>query len=82
MQKNVVEQNYWDRYSGFDKDANNIGDTPHQIYQHADQLWHYNCKVKFFYASPIMTMLNFLSELAPFIEPILLIEDTKPLVHQ
>ena len=78
---NVVEFNYWDRYSGFDKDGDNIGDSSHQIYQHADQLWHYNRKVKFFYGSPIMTLLNFLTELAPFIDPVLLLEDTKPLVH-
>ena len=79
--RNVVEFNYWDRYSGFDKNGDNIGDRAHQIYQHADQLWHYNHKVKFFYGSPLMTLLNFLSELAPFIEPVLLIEDTKPLVN-
>ncbi len=81
-QKNIVEYNYWDRYSGFDKDGDNVGDSSHQIYQHADQLWHYNRKVKFFYGAPLMTMLNFLSELAPFVEPVLLIEDTKPLVYE
>ncbi|MEN8147990.1 MAG: hypothetical protein ABFR02_10285 [Campylobacterota bacterium] len=26
--RNVVEQNYWDRYSGFDKNGDNIGDRP------------------------------------------------------
>ena len=81
-QKNIVAYNYWDRYSGFDKDGDNIGDSSHQIYQHADQLWHYNNKVKFFYGSPLMTLLNFLSELAPFVEPVLLIEDTKPLIYE
>ncbi len=80
--RNHVEKNYWDRYSGFDRDGDNIGDTPYKIYQHADRLWHYNHKVKFFYGAPLMSMLNFLSELAPFVEPVLLLEDTKPLAYE
>ena len=80
--KNKVEYNYWDRYAGFDKDKNNIGDTSHKVYQYADQLWHYNHNVKFFYASPIMTLMNFLANIAPFIEPSMLFEDTKPLLHK
>ncbi len=76
---NVVEYNYWDRYEGFDEDGDGIGDSPFKVYQYADQLWHYNHKVKFFYASPVMTLLNFLSHLAPFIEPNLIMEDTKPI---
>ena len=75
---NIVEYNYWDRYMGFDRDNDNIGDTPHKVYQYADQLWHYNNKVKFFYGSPIMSLLNFLANLAPFIEPNLIMEDSKP----
>ena len=75
---NIVEYNYWDRYTGFDKNSDNIGDNSHQIYQYADQLWHYNNKVKFFYGSPIMSLMNFLSNLAPFIEPNLIMEDKKP----
>ena len=78
---NIVEYNYWDRYVGFDRDGDNIGDSPHEIYQYADQLWHYNHKVKFFYASPIMSMLNFIANLAPFIEPNLLLIDAKPIVE-
>ena len=77
---NVVEYNYWDRYAGFDTDANNIGDSSFVIYQYADRLWHYNNKVKFFYGAPIMSMLDFLAQVAPFIEPIMLLEDSKPLV--
>ena len=75
---NIVEYNYWDRYAGFDRDNDNVGDNSHQIYQYADQLWHYNNKVKFFYGSPIMSLMNFLSNLAPFVEPNLLLEDSKP----
>ncbi len=77
---NVVEYNYWDRYSGFDRDGDNIGDSPYTIYQYADQLWHHNHRVKFFYASPIMSMLNFLARIAPFVEPNLLLVDAKPIV--
>lgn len=76
---NVVEYNYWDRYEGFDKNGDGIGDNPFKVYQYADQLWHYNHKVKFFYASPVMTLLNFLSHLAPFIEPNLIMKDKKPI---
>ncbi|MEN4046657.1 nitrous oxide reductase family maturation protein NosD [Sulfurimonas sp. NWX367] len=76
---NIVEYNYWDRYEGFDTNNDGIGDKPFKVYQYADQLWHYNHKVKFFYASPVMSMLNFLSHLAPFIEPNLIMEDKKPI---
>ncbi|NOR56942.1 MAG: nitrous oxide reductase family maturation protein NosD [Sulfurimonas sp.] len=78
---NVVEYNYWDRYTGFDTNKDNIGDTSHKMYQYADRLWHYNNKVKFFYGSPVMALLNFLALVAPFIDPILLLEDTKPIVN-
>lgn len=78
---NIIEYNYWDRYAGFDTNDDNIGDTTHKNFQYADQLWHYNHKVKFFYGTPVMALINFLSKVAPFIEPIMLLEDTKPLVH-
>ncbi len=78
---NIIEYNYWDRYIGFDRDSNNIGDTSHKIYQYTDRLWQYNNKVKFFYASPVMTILDFLLKIAPFIEPNLLFEDTKPIFY-
>jgi nitrous oxidase accessory protein len=77
---NIIQYNYWDRYAGFDRDGDNIGDTSYKVFQYADQLWHYNHKVKFFYASPVMTLMNFLSNLAPFVEPIMLLEDTKPIL--
>ena len=76
--KNEIVNNYWDNYEGFDKDKDNIGDTPHKVYQYADQLWVYNTDVKFFYGSPVISLLNFLAKLAPFSEPVFLMEDSKP----
>jgi len=78
--ENEIVGNYWDKYEGFDKDGDNIGDTPHKVYQYADQLWVYNPEVKFFYASPVISLLNFLAKLAPFTKPIFLMADEQPKV--
>lgn len=76
--ENEIVGNYWDNYEGFDKNKDNIGDTPHKVYQYADQLWVYNPNVKFFYGSPVISLLNFLAKLAPFSEPKFLMQDEKP----
>ena len=78
---NEIAYNYWDRYEGFDRNNDNIGDTAHQNYVYADQLWQYDHQVKFFYGTPIMSIIDFLAKVAPFIKPVLLLEDTKPLMH-
>ncbi len=79
--KNEIVGNYWDNYEGFDKNNDNIGDTPHKVYQYADQLWVYNPDVKFFYGSPVISLLNFLAKLAPFSKPLFLLEDKEPKVR-
>ncbi|MFA6137032.1 MAG: nitrous oxide reductase family maturation protein NosD [Sulfurimonas sp.] len=79
-EKNEIVGNYWDNYEGFDKNGDNIGDTSHKVYQYADQLWIYNPDVKFFYGSPVISLLNFLAKLAPFSKPLFLLEDEKPIV--
>ncbi len=79
---NDFEGNYWDSYAGFDRDGDNIGDTPHRVYQYADKLWLYNPEVKFFYGSPVISLLNFLAKLAPFSEPVFLLEDAKPRLRE
>ena len=78
--ENEIIGNYWDNYAGFDRDGDNLGDTPHRVYQYADQLWVYNPNVKFFYGSPVISLLNFLAKLAPFTKPVFLFEDEKPKV--
>jgi nitrous oxidase accessory protein len=80
--ENDFEGNYWDSYTGFDRDNDNIGDTPHRVYQYADKLWLYNPEVKFFYGSPVISLLNFLAKLAPFSEPVFLLEDAKPRLRE
>jgi len=78
--ENEIAGNYWDKYEGFDRNKDNVGDTPHKVYQYADQLWVYNPDVKFFYASPVISLLNFLAKLAPFTKPLFLMEDRQPKV--
>jgi len=77
---NKFESNYWDNYEGFDKDLDGVGDTPHKVYQYADKLWLHNPSLKYFYGSPVISLLNFLSKLAPFSEPMFLLEDKKPII--
>jgi len=79
--ENEIVGNYWDNYEGFDRNGDNIGDTSHKVYQYADQLWVYNPNVKFFYGSPVISLLNFLAKLAPFSTPIFIMEDKKPKVR-
>ena len=79
--KNIVRHNYWDQYAGFDSNNDNIGDSSYKVFQYADRLWHYNNKIKYFYAAPIISILNFILSIAPFIEPVVLLEDTQPLVQ-
>jgi nitrous oxidase accessory protein len=79
---NLFSMNYYDIYEGFDRNGDNIGDTPHKAYQYADKLWLYNENVKFFYGSPVISLLNFLAKLAPFSEPVFLFEDKEPLLTE
>lgn len=70
--------NYFDDYEGFDRNQDGTGDIPYINKAYADKLWLYNNNIKFFYGSPVMSLLNFLAKLAPFSEPDLLIIDNKP----
>lgn len=82
IHKNQWIQNYWDNYEGFDSNKDNIGDTSHKVYQYADKLWLHNPSLKFFYGSPVISMLNFLAKLAPFTEPVFLLEDSTPVMSK
>ena len=75
---NDIACNYWDRYQGFDRDGDGLGDTPYQILIYADRLWQFDHHLKFFYATPLLSIIDFIERLAPFSEPVLLMEDAKP----
>jgi nitrous oxidase accessory protein len=78
ISKNRWDGNYWDDYEGFDRDKDGIGDTPYKAYAYADKMWLYNPKVKFFYGSPVIAIIDFLAKLAPFSEPVLHLVDKNP----
>jgi nitrous oxidase accessory protein len=76
--ENEITGNYWDDYEGFDLDMDNVGDTSYKKYLYFDQIWIKHPEVRFFYGSPIVSILNFMLKIAPFVEPIFLMEDEKP----
>ena len=75
---NEVAYNYWGQYRGFDRDHDNIGDTPYVINRYFDKLYTYDNKIKFFYGSVVMALADFMCEIAPFTEPEFILEDKKP----
>ncbi len=78
--RNVWEGNYWSDYEGFDRNKDNEGDTPYELYAYADKLWRDVPGAQFFKGSPILETLDFLEQLAPFSEPNLLVRDKKPVM--
>ncbi len=79
--ENKWDGNYWESYEGFDKDGNGIGDTPYTLHTYADKVWMLNPNVKFFYGSPVISIINFLAKLAPLSEPVRLLTDNHPRMH-
>ncbi|MCL2160407.1 MAG: nitrous oxide reductase family maturation protein NosD [Betaproteobacteria bacterium] len=77
-EKNFWEGNYWDTYQGFDANGDGFGDTPHEAYAWADQLWMEFPMASFFRSSPVLELLDFLERLAPFSSPALILRDDKP----
>ncbi len=55
-----------------------FGDTPFRLYYYADRMWMLNPNVKFFYASPVISLMNFLTKIAPLSQPVKLLEDKRP----
>ncbi len=76
--RNVWDGNRWEDYEGFDRDRDGIGDTPHRVYGYAGRVWMDVPNTRFFKGTPLLEVLDFLDRLAPFSEPVLLLEDKHP----
>ena len=70
--------NYWDDYTGFDRNGDGVGDTPYELYAYADQIWIEMPTARFFKTAPVMELLDFLERLAPFSSPELTLKDARP----
>jgi nitrous oxidase accessory protein len=70
--------NYWDDYTGFDRNGDGVGDTPYELYAYADQIWIEMPTARFFKTAPVMELLDFLERLAPFSSPELTLKDAHP----
>jgi nitrous oxidase accessory protein len=70
--------NRWADYRGFDRNADGVGDQPHEIYSYADRFWVDRPHAAFFRASPLFEVIDMLDRLAPFTEPTLVVRDEEP----
>jgi len=78
---NTWEYNYWDDYAGFDRDGDNIGDTPYVLLSYTEHIWNFDENARFFYGAPILAVIDFLEKLAPFSKPKLVLIDRKPIYN-
>jgi len=77
---NHWEGNYWDSYSGFDLNNDNIGDQPHRVYLYADNIWMERPMARFYRGTPALSLIDFVERLIPSSEPDLMYADSKPLM--
>jgi nitrous oxidase accessory protein len=78
--RNLWEANRWEDYQGFDRDGDGTGDKPHKLYNYAGRVWMDKPNTRFFKGTPLLEVLDFLDRLAPFSEPVMMLEDKHPLV--
>ena len=76
--KNEWRRNYFADYQGFDRNGDGVGDTAHELYAYADQIWIETPMATFFKNSPVLELLDFLERLAPFSSPELQLKDPEP----
>ncbi len=74
------EENYWDRYVGYDLNHDGIGDLPYFELKYSGIISEDTPSLRLFTGSPIFSLIKFIQKLVPFSEPSVLLEDKKPLM--
>ncbi|MDJ0852951.1 MAG: nitrous oxide reductase family maturation protein NosD [Myxococcota bacterium] len=70
--------NHWDRYEGFDRDGDGVGDTPHEPRKYGDLLVGAHPSARFFNGAPVLTTVGIIERLVPLTEPLLVLRDPQP----
>ncbi len=78
---NIWRGNYWDTYEGLDLNDDGIGDVPHELHLYADRIWMDRPATRFFRASPMLEVIDFMERLAPLSTPKMVLRDAEPLVR-
>lgn len=74
----IWEGNYFSDYEGFDRNHDGYGDSVYNYDIYFETLWMGDDWMRFFYGSPVISVLNFAARLAPVSEPRRLMSDAKP----
>jgi len=74
----IWEGNYYSDYEGFDRNGDGYGDSVYNYDIYFETLWMGDDWMRFFYGSPVISVLNFVARLAPVSEPRRLMSDQKP----
>ena len=75
---NKWQGNFWDTYEGFDRNNDNVGDTPFALHVWSSRLWVDIPMSQFYRASPMFEALDFIERLSSFSEPIIMLKDENP----
>lgn len=78
VEQNDWAGNYWDRYAGFDRDGNGVGDSPYIHARFADELLARHPGLRFFARSPAVGALDAAARFFPMLRPEPVVYDPHP----
>lgn len=76
--RNDWRGNYWSEYAGFDRDGNGVGDTPYVYSKLSESLMTDHPTLRLFSYSPVVPVVETVSNFFPFLKPKPLVVDSAP----